>query len=927
MKAARLALLALLLAFPALGEDLVADFPACREEKRALRTLDSELQHYRQLVATIDAVVDGGAPASLDGEGLQSLFAASEETSKVLRLPDRASCTTLREQYRQLSAELDWEKTQLAERRERYWTHLPQVPRDALLRVWNSRTRVHQAGEALLAAHPDSAEVLQQWRGALVQQRHTFWTLLPRLSDEVSPRDVELWLAQWHSALDALQSLPDIDEQQRAELTPGAIEALQKHHRLLTLDALVIANNYNAVRAWLWDEHRSVFATAAPGLAGSSQLLLDEARAGRAIAHWLVIDALVGGHRINGDANPLLWRFFQGFEYLFGLLGLFALAFVARRVEAPAATWQAAFARRYRGNRARAQVVRVTSGIPALLPWLVGWFGLNLLENLFRHYHLALLVPLLPFARLYIVYGVLSLIGEWFLHRIADLAGSYLNSEQQEAMAARSRRFARLVILPWLLKDLFELTVGPSLSLVILDWLTVVAALVALGLLLRPWQKDFVRALQSFIPASMDGVVQRIFGGRAFVVFAPLAAPVMLLAMLVFFLHKGLVDFDWYRKLMARSFMLRSTGVEEEGAAESDPAALADYQRWFGDRLEEDSAPPFINVDVLQLMQKRMTAWLAEHTDENSILLSGERGSGKTTVIERLQGWLADLEEPLQVHYVNVPAKSASPEAVAALLQPVLEVPLVDGPAELVKSDAERTPTVLIIDNAHNCFLREVGGLDGWEFLLGLTRARLRNVFWIVSMNNQGWAYLSHVFGRDHQFNRLLQTRPWSQSDIRSLILSRNQLSGYRIQYDSILLATRGPEAGNLRNAEQLYFSLLWDACRGNPLLALRMWLTSVTVNKNSVTVGLPAEMSSAALERLDEDLHFVYAALVLHENMTSDELVATTAMPESLVRAALKLAFDIGFVERSVNRRYRVVPLWYPAVLRLLARKNLLHE
>jgi sugar-specific transcriptional regulator TrmB len=70
-----------------------------------------------------------------------------------------------------------------------------------------------------------------------------------------------------------------------------------------------------------------------------------------------------------------------------------------------------------------------------------------------------------------------------------------------------------------------------------------------------------------------------------------------------------------------------------------------------------------------------------------------------------------------------------------------------------------------------------------------------------------------------------------------------------------------------------------------------------------------------------------VYAALILHENMTSEEVVETTALPESLVRSALKIAFDTGFVERSENRRYRIVPIWYRTVIRLMARKNLLHE
>ena len=101
----------------------------------------------------------------------------------------------------------------------------------------------------------------------------------------------------------------------------------------------------------------------------------------------------------------------------------------------------------------------------------------------------------------------------------------------------------------------------------------------------------------------------------------------------------------------------------------------------------------------------------------------------------------------------------------------------------------------------------------------------------------------------------------------------------------------------------------------------------SIHLEGKTVVVGLPDEVSGSSLEKLDNDLHFVYAAVMIHENMTSDELVAVTALPERVVRTALKTASDTGFILRSENKRYRIAPLWYPTIMRLLARKNLLHE
>ncbi|MFA7553943.1 MAG: hypothetical protein WCY88_06810 [Spongiibacteraceae bacterium] len=612
---------------------------------------------------------------------------------------------------------------------------------------------------------------------------------------------------------------------------------------------------------------------------------------------------------------------------IFWVSAFVLLAWLVHRIKASCAALQASYARNNRKSRMHRQISRFTSSASVLFPWLLGWLGLSLIAIMFKQYHLVLLMPLIPFARLYIVYSLMRLIGQWLTFRIVQQAGEYLNEQQIKLTETQVRRSARLVILPWLLKDLAVLAIGPSLLVNMLDSLSLIVLFIAIGMLLRPRKREFILSLQSFTPAALDSSVEWVLSRGLFLIFAPLLTPLLLVAILVGFIHKGMVDFDWYRTLMARSFKLRSGAYNGEDIVESEQNAFEQYQHWFVAAADSEEKRPFINVDLQDTLEQSLTPWLEARSEENTLLLSGERGAGKTTVINRLCEKLVDEHENLDIHCIDVPAKTTTVEGVQTLLGAALDIDLSEGAAALVKTDDERRPTIVILENGQNFFLREVGGLSGWETLLSLTHARVNNIFWVIVINNQSWAYLSNVFGKGYQFSAVLKTQPWSQNDIRSLVLSRNQLSGFKISYDSILLSTRGPEAGSIRNAEQLYFSLLWDACRGNPMVAMQMWLSSVTVKSKAVTVGLPAEVNSSVLERCGEELHFVYAALVLHENMTSDELIAATAMPQGVVRSALKTAFDTGFVERSVNRRYRIVPLWFPTITKFLARKNLLHE
>ena len=310
-----------------------------------------------------------------------------------------------------------------------------------------------------------------------------------------------------------------------------------------------------------------------------------------------------------------------------------------------------------------------------------------------------------------------------------------------------------------------------------------------------------------------------------------------------------------------------------------------------------------------------------------ALLVAGEKGIGKTAALTRLEKFIRKEKPDLLVHRLTIPPKTTSREAVYNLIGELIGTDVSAGPSELARTDAERTPTIIMLDEAQNLFLAEVGHLDGWRALLNLTNVRVENLFWIVSINNQSWAYLCNVFGREYQMRNAIRVKRWSQNEIRSLILSRNHLSGFKLQYDDILLTSRGPEAGNLRNAEQRFFSLLWDGCRGIPMTALEMWLTSIRPHGRTVTVGLPQIPGSGILEKLGSKLMFVYAAVVTHENLTFDEILKVTNQQENVVRYALKSALDAEFMERSNDGRYRITPLWYNTVISYLTRKNMLHE
>jgi hypothetical protein len=938
-----LALVLLVLGARALAQAPVGERPACREEREILERLEGEVARLSVRHDAIAALSKGTLASDVS---LDDLFepapladgadAAAAQPDRAGGLPDTLVCAELQDRYEQARSDLLWLRESIDRQQRTLWAQLPEQFREELGRLWTSRQQLVRQFEkldpALAAIDSDAARStrasIEKVHEEIRSLRLGLLRVMPELGSGLSAARVAAFMKLWREGFEAepLEHAPRPEE--LAELPPQVQVMARDYLALARLDVLEIREVLNRVRIWMrLHADQTIRLAALEEAGGKLRVAILEFHAIRNSLARLASQFTIGYRERYASESSRVWMLVSGFQYAAGLAAFPLLLVFARRLAGPAAALHGRIAQSARRNRVAAHVSRATAGLPPLLPWIVGWFGLDVLGVLFAHYRLAPLVALVPFARLYIVYGLFCLFGEWLLLRIAQQAGVYLTPEQAREIVPFVKRSAAAVTLPWLMQDMVSTAIGPSTLREFCVWLGVIVLVIVLGLLLRRRRHDLVLALQSFLPQKADPWVEKWFGGPLFLLLAPLSVPPLLIGFGLLFVHKTMVGFDWYRKLAARGFKLRAYATEATDEEAAAGAAVADeYGRWFGEE-GGDFRPPFIDTGLAAAIRDRIDPWLADKTEENTLLITGERGIGKSMAVDRVQQSIAADYAEVALKYVDVPAKTASAEAVKALVGKLLETDLGEGPAALVKTDSARTPTLIILDNAQNFFLRRVGGLEGWRALLALTNARVSNVFWMIVINNQSWAYLDNVFGGDYQFRNRLRCKPWSQNDIRSLILSRNQLSGFRIRYDDILLAARGPDAGNIRNAEQRYFGLLWDACRGNPMLALRLWMTSVRTEGRNVTVGLPAEPSSAALERLGSEYHFVYAAIVIHENITGDELFEVTALPDSVLRSALKTAFDAGFVERTSKRRYRVVPFWYFSITNLLARKNLLHE
>jgi len=913
-----------------------ADRAVCRNDATVLKDLRADITRLEQLQHTLTQLAAGTLPADIALEDLlgSTLIGDNERgaPAPTRQWPDQLDCPGLQEDYQAELKDLRWLTRNLQTRRQQWLAMAPSLRR-ALHDLWQSRQNIQTAYDALDTALADAGyevDLNTTPIGAVHAQqrilRLKILRLLPQLSSRLDENAVLELISLYQYAIDNPLVIGQFDATQIAELPDQVRDAGLEYLAVARLDALNLRYLINRVRSWAWRAANTAFIDIILDRSSLMQLLRME-------SHALEFRVFEFRHNIELELetrqrsdHPLTETLQLLVRYLSGGLALLLLAVIARRLSGPLLRLNDRVSRALKGRRSLASLNRFLHGLALLAPWLAGWIGLTLLTDAYLYYQVYFLIAAIPFARMYIFYGVGRLAGEWLLLRIAQQAGVYLSNDQASALQPGIRIAALIMVLPLLAMDLIATIIGPSLMLDVSLLVVVLSLYLACSVLLGNRRTDLLAAVQSVLPERMDPWAERLLAGPQFWLFAPAQLLILLPAFSASFFHRLLIDFDWYRKLTARWFKMRVSSRDDADADKDLRQVAENYSSWFADSHAERELP-YIESGLFSAIRKPLDRWLEEKSDENALLLTGERGIGKSSALRKLEKTLAEKNPDLKVSYCQVPAKTCAPESVLSLVGRCLDTDLSNGAGMLVDSDDARQPTVVILDNAQNFFLSDVGRLNGWQTLLGLTNARVNNIYWIISINNQSWAYLSNVFGRDYQFNNVLRAKPWTQNDIRSLILSRNHLSSFKLQYDEVLLSTRGPEAGNIRNAEQRYFSLLWDACHGNPMLALRLWLTSVHAAGGVVTASLPEEPVLPNADKLSGKLLFVYAAIVIHENLTTEEIVAATSLPESVVRYALKAAFDAGFLQRSDDGRYRIVPLWYYTITNLLARKNLLHE
>lgn len=455
----------------------------------------------------------------------------------------------------------------------------------------------------------------------------------------------------------------------------------------------------------------------------------------------------------------------------------------------------------------------------------------------------------------------------------------------------------------------------------------VIAGVVLVGfLLVRNWRTEIAATYLRFRP---EGKLARLVDQSKdrYYSFLVVLAAFFLVAVrgVVAVAKETALQFDQIRKALSFLFRKRlERRGEEFGVFEGDiPRLPATLREAFTTEPLVDSD---IRIDVcpgLDKLAADLEAWKTGRL-RGSFLVRAPRGYGKTTWLWRAAETAETLDVP--VAHVALARLDDGREALTRHLGQLAGVEETDADRIVEGLRAERR--IVLIDDIHRLVIRELGGYEAFDLLLDVMERTGDRVFWIATADDAAWKYISAARPRRVRFRSEQFLRPWSEHDIRLLLMARAAVSGVVHQFDDLLAdANEANSTTALARSSEAYTRLIWDYADGCPAVACHFWLRSLAfVSDERVRVRLFSSPSSERLDVVPTDVRFAYAAIMSHERLSAAQLARVLRIDAKLAQATLTRGVEEGILAAVEDTdQYEIGVHWYRAVIRHLSQHNMI--
>ena len=385
---------------------------------------------------------------------------------------------------------------------------------------------------------------------------------------------------------------------------------------------------------------------------------------------------------------------------------------------------------------------------------------------------------------------------------------------------------------------------------------------------------------------------------------------------------------DWARAQLGFS-KAGPLELDSHGVAGLDPVDERTLPRSYR-RLFETAA--FGVEDVLAGQQAELEQ-LAAAVDRwragrpTSVAIVGERGAGRTTMVERgLRRLLADVT----VKRRTLVGRVATEDGLALELSQLVFAREEDDLGRVRRMlEQHSEPMVVVLEGLQQVLLRTYDGLDPLVRLLNIISRSGADLLWLVSVDAAAWGFMDTFLEASDHFTHVVELGRLTREQTEQLIMHRHRISGLGLAFQpqsSASPSTPLPLEGARR---QRYFDSLQKVAGGHPVSTLFAWLDAVLeVTEDGVVVlGPPRDVGRTLGDQLPIDRLINLAALMMHGSLTETELAQVGRMNPRHAAALLAQLQAANLVESSPGAadRFVVNPILYRPLFERLRRRRMI--
>jgi len=581
----------------------------------------------------------------------------------------------------------------------------------------------------------------------------------------------------------------------------------------------------------------------------------------------------------------------------------------------------------YRGKKSYSFASEFMRIFVIYLPWFIALAALYVMVWLVRQSEsLSEFADFVLFSRFYIYYRILKKFIYDTLVRIGKTRSRHKQEllKLQEKATNHATKFGLILMWTYFLLDLIKSVVSKGLSYYIVLFFSSLLVGLLILIIAAQWREELSQKLKAFSWPHLSTWFADLVAKKKYFF---LSLPALLIVLVVNSFQTLLSwseRFDVVKKVTAQIFKKRlesSESLIEETTHEIPEDYLENFKKCI-----DDDTSLFVNPenDILDRIKKIINDWIDDKSEENSMAIVGETGIGKSTILSMI----ARNFRALKVVSVQMEKRVSSEKDFYDFIFNTLGIEG-EGIVSLIKHDKSIEKTLVMIDEAQNCFISKLGGFESFKALTVVLNAKLDNIFFCISFNQYSWNYLNACFGKNQNFRNIIHIKSLSETDLRNIIMNRHEKSKYEVSYLDIIRAVGGKFASeSIEVIADQFFRLLWEQSLGNPRVAISNWLSSLKFNgRDKFYLGLPHDDDlSKILENMSDDTLFTFASIVKHENLSVKEIMEITHLSEGAVRYAIRFGIDNSILSMKDTKSYTIDNRFQHTLIRYLKKKNLVY-